>query len=592
MLRFLTRKVDRDYYQRVHGFNCIPERVAHGVTGEVRLRYEEGFPLKADPTLDKAGVKIFARVDFTPDGFSSQNRIVFKQGGLESSVQCVHTALCVARPKDAFELVLDDGTRVVEMARSTEGWPVVLPPEEHFVSLRSYVAGVAELGLGNMLLASYHPGNPFDPSCVPFGFNSTMQRQVTVALKKLAPLAFDEFVRSVVLELVATVPVEWVIRRFNALDDLINVRSVLYSDLDRFKAMYDGVRHDPKPLLVDCAKYAGTASPLLDFLVDVTGEEKAEAEEVLTWVASNPNTTPHTLNRLASSRFWRVRKAVAAHSCSPKHVLERLSYDPCREVRLTLARNPSCPAAVLDGLFDQEGELDDDTLLLLVQHPRANENLLRKLRRTSNQLVRSKAHDRIEKTPSLVKMVVLGASGVGKTSLAKYFLENKVPEPPRVTIGLEFFSTLVEVEPEKFVKAQIWEISGAERFRFITPSFLFGAHGLILVYDASDPSTLENALERWQELPEEARRLPTVVLANKVDSLDQGVPQLLADQEKVVREVVKTAKFVPTSAANGRGVRDAFVLASKVASSHELDPKFVESMRKLRRRVDKALRIG
>lgn len=125
---------------------------------------------------------------------------------------------------------------------------------------------------------------------------------------------------------------------------------------------------------------------------------------------------------------------------------------------------------------------------------------------------------------ALLKVIILGDSGVGKTSLMNRYHSRKFTGQYKATIGADFLSKEVTVAGGKTATLQIWDTAGQERFQSLGCAFYRGADVCLLVYDVTDPKTFEN-LETWRAeflrqvgLDEsEASSFPFVVLGNKVD---------------------------------------------------------------------------
>ncbi len=86
----------------------------------------------------------------------------------------------------------------------------------------------------------------------------------------------------------------------------------------------------------------------------------------------------------------------------------------------------------------------------------------------------------------LVKVLLLGDSGVGKTSLMLRYSEDKFSPSLTSTAGVDYKSQLLDVDGKR-VKCQIWDTAGQQRFHVITHSYYKSAHGIVLVYDVSEP---------------------------------------------------------------------------------------------------------
>ncbi|MHA1732964.1 MAG: hypothetical protein ACTSU5_13540 [Promethearchaeota archaeon] len=213
---------ERFYYKRVHGFDPQLDRTWLD-DKKTKYRYEQEFQLDKDPILARAGVTIAARVDVSPG--KVENRIIFKRGRRHTSVSCIHTAVCTLDAAEAFGRDLN-GNRVIEWARTTETFTVNLSPEEHFASLKSYVAGISEMGIHNLMYASYE-SEEVNPQTLPFGFNAAMQKQVMGALRRLAPKETEAMVAEFVLELVDSVPYEWVVSRLGLLQGIYRIKKYL-----------------------------------------------------------------------------------------------------------------------------------------------------------------------------------------------------------------------------------------------------------------------------------------------------------------------------------------------------------------------------
>uniref|UniRef100_A0A8C6PJH6 RAB35, member RAS onco family n=1 Tax=Nothobranchius furzeri TaxID=105023 RepID=A0A8C6PJH6_NOTFU len=95
----------------------------------------------------------------------------------------------------------------------------------------------------------------------------------------------------------------------------------------------------------------------------------------------------------------------------------------------------------------------------------------------------------------LFKLLIIGDSGVGKSSLLLRFADNTFSGSYITTIGVDFKIRTVELNGEK-VKLQIWDTAGQERFRTITSTYYRGTHGVIVVYDVTSAESFVN-VKRW-----------------------------------------------------------------------------------------------
>jgi len=131
-----------------------------------------------------------------------------------------------------------------------------------------------------------------------------------------------------------------------------------------------------------------------------------------------------------------------------------------------------------------------------------------------------------------LKIILLGDSGVGKTSLMNRYSTGKFTGQYKATIGADFLSkeiavTLPRTGERKACVLQIWDTAGQERFQSLGVGFYRGADAVILVYDTTDPDSLEH-LDHWRAdfldqvgggMSNLAQSFPFVVLGNKVDKV-------------------------------------------------------------------------
>jgi small GTP-binding protein len=101
-----------------------------------------------------------------------------------------------------------------------------------------------------------------------------------------------------------------------------------------------------------------------------------------------------------------------------------------------------------------------------------------------------------------LKYLVVGDSGVGKTSLLMRYCEDSFQSDYLSTIGVDFKIKRIE-HNSKPITLNIWDTAGQERFRNITKSFYKGAHGIILVYSITDPNSYAH-IENWVDQIREA----------------------------------------------------------------------------------------
>ncbi|GAA5891192.1 hypothetical protein JCM6882_006451 [Rhodosporidiobolus microsporus] len=119
--------------------------------------------------------------------------------------------------------------------------------------------------------------------------------------------------------------------------------------------------------------------------------------------------------------------------------------------------------------------------------------------------------------PVQVKLVLLGESAVGKSSVVLRFCQNDFQPNKEPTIGAAFLTQRCRLE-DKVIKFEIWDTAGQERFRSLSPMYYRNAQAAVVVYDVTKSASLEQAKTWVKELQRQAN--PNIVIAlagNKID---------------------------------------------------------------------------
>jgi hypothetical protein len=379
---------DKEYYREFHGFD--PEADLIFLPGPPRVfRYETGFPLEQDAFLNRAGVTIYARSEM--DAYKIRNRIVFKRAEKESLVDCVHTAVCIFENAAALPPEGEEDT-ILEQVQSTENHQARLPLAEHFASLKSYVAGIAELGLGNIITTSYQ-SEELNPMTLPFGFNAQMQAQILRALREVAPSETRALVRDHLVELATSVPRDWFIARLSMLDAIYGFSDTLFDEPQAFEVI-DEVLHDPTFRVM--AARSGQAHPTI--LDRIAQDPNDELKQI---VAENLHASAETLLELAQSEDHRVRNRVAVHPNLLLDTMKRLANDPQFDVRYHLLWRRDLPADLLTILV---GDADPRVRQRVATHLNVTPEIMNRLAHDPDFRVRKAVNRNPGVAPKLKKV--------------------------------------------------------------------------------------------------------------------------------------------------------------------------------------------
>lgn len=154
----------------------------------------------------------------------------------------------------------------------------------------------------------------------------------------------------------------------------------------------------------------------------------------------------------------------------------------------------------------------------------------------------------------LFKLLIIGDSGVGKSSLLLRFADNTFSGSYITTIGVDFKIRTVEIDGEK-VKLQIWDTAGQERFRTITSTYYRGTHGVIVVYDVQSAESFVN-VKRWlHEIEQNCDIVNKILVGNKDDDPEKKVVET-ADAQKFADQI--NIRLFETSAKENKNVEEMF----------------------------------
>ena len=164
----------------------------------------------------------------------------------------------------------------------------------------------------------------------------------------------------------------------------------------------------------------------------------------------------------------------------------------------------------------------------------------------------------------VLKVVVAGEGGIGKTALCMRFTKGIFLEGTKMTIGVDFSAVKVKATTkygEELVTLQIWDFGGEERFRFILPGYCNGANGCILAYDLTQDYSFYN-LPEWINLVRNAvPNLKIILVGLKADLTDLRKVPREAAEEKVQEWGLNG--YLEASAKSGENIPHIFGLITQ-----------------------------
>ena len=155
----------------------------------------------------------------------------------------------------------------------------------------------------------------------------------------------------------------------------------------------------------------------------------------------------------------------------------------------------------------------------------------------------------------ILKLVLIGDSGVGKTNILSRYNNNEFSLTTQPTVGVEFGNKIIKKE-NKSIKLQLWDTAGQERYKAITNAFYKGSKGAFVVYDITRKSSFLN-IDKWiGELKTNGSEDILIILVGNKSDLEDKREVSTEDGEKKAKQY--GIAFCETSALQGKNIEYAF----------------------------------
>ena len=156
----------------------------------------------------------------------------------------------------------------------------------------------------------------------------------------------------------------------------------------------------------------------------------------------------------------------------------------------------------------------------------------------------------------IIKILTLGDTLVGKSSIVLRFSDNRFDDNHLATIGIDYKTKYIKVK-DASVKVLLWDTAGQEKFRNIARQYYKGANGVLLIYDVCDRKTYERIGFWMDELKQnnEIEQLYIILVGNKID-LEEKRVVTREEAEKYAED--NNINYIEVSAKTGEGILDLF----------------------------------
>lgn len=157
------------------------------------------------------------------------------------------------------------------------------------------------------------------------------------------------------------------------------------------------------------------------------------------------------------------------------------------------------------------------------------------------------------------KIIIVGDSSVGKTSLMRNYIRGVPAQNERETIGIDMGVKEV-IHNGELIKLQFWDTAGQDRYRTITSVYYRGSHGCVIVFDLSNLTTLQHVITWAKDMKTHVfSTIPVILVGNKSDL---GVEVNRLELERIMNELshnkIDIITYIETSAVSGQNVESVF----------------------------------
>lgn len=177
------------------------------------------------------------------------------------------------------------------------------------------------------------------------------------------------------------------------------------------------------------------------------------------------------------------------------------------------------------------------------------------------------AEDYLNRQPVL-KIIIVGESGVGKTALCWKFVDGRFIENHKATIGADLLTKTIDIGSHKNVLLQLWDTAGQERYQSMSSAFWRGANACIMIYDITNKESFDQ-INKWRDNllreidPEQIETFPLLLIGNKSDLSDEKREVQIFDARNYAQQYQML--FYETSALNGFNINPSIQELAKAA---------------------------
>ncbi len=182
------------------------------------------------------------------------------------------------------------------------------------------------------------------------------------------------------------------------------------------------------------------------------------------------------------------------------------------------------------------------------------------------------------------KIILLGDSSVGKTSLINRFCNSKFEESLTSTIGVDTKTKYIKYNDKK-IELEIWDTAGQERYKSLAKNCFQGSDGIILMYDVTQKQTFHNIKNWYNDINESIniKKIAIIIVGNKIDLPETEVNKEISEKFCEQYEL----KLFEISCKENKNINEVF--CSLIDKMIELDNDYKQQLKKRNSKIDESI---
>ena len=164
---------------------------------------------------------------------------------------------------------------------------------------------------------------------------------------------------------------------------------------------------------------------------------------------------------------------------------------------------------------------------------------------------------------TLIKLVIIGDSGVGKSNFLFKFIDGNFSPHLASTVGFDYKSKIIFLpQIKKTIKLQLWDTAGQEKYKSVNKNLFQRVQGIILMYDLTKRESFEHLTDWINLIKKMTSEIPIILIGNKLDDASEN--RIVTYDEGLNFAKENGMQFLEASASDGTNVEKCFITLSEI----------------------------